>query len=468
MFETLTEKLSKAMKSLRGQSKLTESNIEEALREVRMALLEADVHVAVAKAFLAKVKEKALGAGSDGKGAEVLQGLNPTQAFIDIVYQELTAIMGGEASEKPLDFSPKPPTVVMMVGLQGAGKTTTCGKLAKFLKKNGNSPLLVPADVYRPAAIEQLHVVAKDAGVPSFHTEEKNPVAICKAALEEAKVKGWDVVILDTAGRLHLDDALMEELARIKAETGPSEILFVADAMTGQDAVRSAGAFHEKLSITGVVLTKTDGDTRGGAAFSIKHVTGQPVKFAGSGEKLDDFERFHPDRMAQRILGMGDVLTLIEQAKEKIDEGEAERMAGRLMKNQFTLDDMLSQMRQVQKLGSMNKILGMLPGMGQIKDQLANVATDKRMKHLEAILTSMTPHERKNHLVLDGKRKRRIAMGAGRPVNEVNQLLKQFLEMKKMMSQMNDPKFMKRMQRMGGGLSGGMPGIPGLGGKFPF
>jgi signal recognition particle subunit SRP54 len=449
------------MKSLRGQAKLTEKNIEEALREVRMALLEADVHIQVTKVFLAKVKEKAM-------GTEVLGGLNPSQAFIDIVYQELAAIMGGTASEKPLDFSSKPPTVVMMVGLQGAGKTTTCGKLARFLKKNGNSPILVPADVYRPAAIEQLHVVAKDASVPSFHTDLKDPVAICRAALEESRLKGWDVVILDTAGRLHLDDALMEELARIKKETGPTEILFVADAMTGQDAVRSAGAFHEMLGITGVVLTKTDGDTRGGAAFSIKHVTGQPIKFAGNGEKLDDFERFHPDRMAQRILGLGDVLTLIEQAKEKIDEGEAERMAQRLVKNQFTLEDMLSQMRQVQKLGSMQKIMGMIPGMGQLKQQLETVVTDKRMKHLEAILTSMTPAERKNHLLLDGKRKRRIATGSGRPVHEVNRLLKQYLEMKKMMSQMHDPRFMKRMQAMAG-KGGGFPGMPNFpGGSLPL
>jgi signal recognition particle subunit SRP54 len=461
MFESLTEKLSKAMKSLRGQAKLSEKNIEEALREVRMALLEADVHIQVTKAFLAKVKEKAL-------GSEVLNGLNPSQAFIDIVYQELTTIMGGTAAERPLDFASRPPTVVMMVGLQGAGKTTTCGKLARFLKKNGNSPILVPADVYRPAAIEQLHVVAKDAGVPSFRTEAKDPVAICKAAVEEARLKGWDVVILDTAGRLHLDETLMDELARIKSATGPTEVLFVADAMTGQDAVRSAGAFHEKLGITGVILTKTDGDTRGGAAFSIKHITGQPIKFAGNGEKLDDFERFHPDRMAQRILGMGDVLTLIEQAKDKIDEGEAERMAQRFVKNQFSLEDMLGQMRQVQKLGSMQKIMGMLPGMGQLKQQLETVATDKRMKHLEAILTSMTPAERKNHLLLDGKRKRRIAAGSGRPVHEVNRLLKQYFEMKKMMTQMNDPRFMKRMQAMAGKASG-MPGMPTFpGGSLPF
>ena len=462
MFESLSDKLSKAMKSLRGQAKLTEKNIEDALREVRMALLEADVHVQVTKTFLAKVKEKAL-------GAEVLSGLNPTQAFVDIVYQELTAIMGGTAPEKPLEFASRPPTVVMMVGLQGAGKTTTCGKLACFLKKNGNAPLLVPADVYRPAAIEQLHVVARDAGVPSYRTDAKDPVAICRSAVEEARLKGRDVVILDTAGRLHLDDVLMDELARIKDAVSPTEILFVADAMTGQDAVRSAGAFHAKLEITGVILTKTDGDTRGGAAFSIKHITGRPIKFAGSGEKLDDFERFHPDRMAQRILGMGDVLTLIEQAKEKIDEGEAERMTQRLLKNQFTLEDMLNQMRQVQKLGSMQKIMGMIPGLGQFKEQLETVATDKRMKHLEAILTSMTPAERKNHLLLDGKRKRRIAAGSGRPVHEVNRLLKQYLEMKKMMGQMNDPKFMKRMQAMAGKMGGGMPGMPKLpGGGFPF
>ena len=310
MFDSLAQKLSQAMKSLRGQAKLTEANLEAVLREVRMALLEADVHVSVARTFLQRVKEKAL-------GAEVMQGLNPAQAFIDIVHQELVEIMGGQAPEHPLTFASKPPTVVMMVGLQGAGKTTTCGKLAVFLKKTGRSPLLVPADVYRPAAIEQLHVVAKDAGVPSFRTEEKDPVAICAAAVAEARLKGWDVVVLDTAGRLHLDETLMEELARIKAATSPDEILFVADAMTGQDAVRSATAFHEKLGITGVVLTKTDGDTRGGAAFSIKQATGQPLKFVGEGEKLEDFQRFHPDRMAQRILGMGDVLSLIEHAKDK-------------------------------------------------------------------------------------------------------------------------------------------------------
>ena len=450
MFDSLSQKLSQAMKALRGESRLTESNLEGVLREVRMALLEADVHVAVARTFLQRVKEKAL-------GQDVLQGLNPAQAFIDIVHRELVEIMGGEAPEHPLAFAAKPPTVVMLVGLQGAGKTTTCGKLAVFLKKLGRSPLLVPADVYRPAAIEQLHVVAKEAGAPSFHTAETDPVAICKAAVAEARVKGWDVVVLDTAGRLHLDETLMEELARIKAATSPDEILFVADAMTGQDAVRSATAFHEKLGITGVVLTKADGDTRGGAAFSIKQATGTTLKFVGEGEKLEDFQRFHPDRMAQRILGMGDVLTLIEQAKEKLDEKDAEVMAQRLAKNQFTLEDMRKQFQQVKKLGSMNKILGMLPGLGQMKDQIAQVATDKRLNHMEAILNSMTPKERANHNLLDAKRKRRIAAGSGRPVSEINQLLKQYVEAKKMMGQMNDPRFMNRMQRMAGAMKGKLP-----------
>ena len=450
MFDSLSQKLSQAMKALRGESKLTEANLEGVLREVRMALLEADVHVAVARTFLQRVKERAL-------GQEVLQGLNPAQAFIDIVHRELVEIMGGEAPEHPLAFAAKPPTVVMMVGLQGAGKTTTCGKLAVFLKKLGRSPLLVPADVYRPAAIEQLHVVAKDAGVPSFRTDEKDPVRICEAALAEAKLKGWDTVILDTAGRLHLDEALMEELVRIKAAVSPDEILFVADAMTGQDAVRSATAFHGKLGTTGVVLTKTDGDTRGGAAFSIKQATGTPLKFVGEGEKLEDFQRFHPDRMAQRILGMGDVLSLIEHAKDKLDEKEAEVMAKRLAKNQFTLEDMRKQFQQVKKLGSMNKILGMLPGMGQMKEQIAQVATDKRLSHMEAILNSMTPKERANHNLLDAKRKRRIAAGSGRPVSEINQLLKQYVEARKMMGQMNDPKFMSRMQRMAGAMKGKLP-----------
>ncbi|MDR2562246.1 MAG: signal recognition particle protein [Holophagales bacterium] len=443
MFETLTDKLTKAMRSLMGQPSLTEKNIEDALRDVRMALLEADVHVQVARSFLQRVKEKAL-------GSLVLRGLDPAQQFIDIVYKELTEVMGGKADEKPMNMTSGPPTVVMMVGLQGSGKTSTCAKLAKYLKKNGHSPLLAPADLSRPAAIEQLHIVAKEAGAQSFRSEEKTPVAVCKAALEEAKAKGWDVLIIDTAGRLHINEDLMDELSIIKAACKPDEILFVADAMTGQDAVRSAGAFNDKLGLTGVILTKTDGDSRGGAAFSVKQVTGQPIKFVGTGEKTDDLERFHPDRMAQRILGMGDVLTLIEQAKEKIGEGEAEKIAKKLEKNQFSLEDMRSQFQQIKKLGSMNKLLGLIPGISQFKGQLENAATDKRMKHMEAILDSMTPKERKNHNLLDAKRKRRIAMGSGRTVQEVNQLLKQFLEMKKMMSQFSSPGFMKKIQSLAG------------------
>jgi signal recognition particle subunit SRP54 len=334
----------------------------------------------------------------------------------------------------------------MIVGLQGSGKTTTCAKLAKYLKKNGHSPLLAPADVNRPAAIEQLHIVAKEAGVQSFKTLEKTPVAICNAALEEAKAKGWDALIIDTAGRLHLDEALMDELALIKAACCPNEILFVADAMTGQDAVRSAESFNNKIGLTGVILTKTDGDSRGGAAFSIKQTLGRPIVFVGTGEKTDDFERFYPDRMAQRILGMGDVLTLIEHAKEKIGESEAERIAKRLESNQFSLEDMRSHFRQIQKLGSMNKLLGMIPGISQFKGQLENVITDKRMKHMEAILDSMTRKERQNHNLLDAKRKRRISLGSGRPVQEINQLLKQFQEMKKMMSQFANPGFRKKIQ----------------------
>jgi signal recognition particle subunit SRP54 len=443
MFETLTDKLEKAMRSLRGQARLTEKNIEDALREVRMALLEADVHVQVARTFLQRVRGKAL-------GVEVLRGLNPAQQFVDIVHSEMTDIMGGEAPERPLAFAPSPPTVVMVAGLQGSGKTTTCGKLAKYLKKSGLSHILVPADVQRPAAIEQLHVVARGAGVPSFATCEKSPVEICRIAVQEARLKGWDVVILDTAGRLHIDEALMDELACIKAACAPHETLFVADAMTGQDAVRSAGALKKKLGITGIVLTKTDGDARGGAAFSVRQLVGVPLVFAGTGEKLDDFERFHPDRMAQRILGMGDVLTLIEQAKDRMDEGEAERVAQRLAKNQFSLEDMRSQLRQMQKLGSMSKLMGMIPGIGQIKGQLESVITDKRVKHMEAILDSMTPKERRNHNLLDAKRKRRIALGSGRSIQEVNQLVRRFLDTKKMMSQMNSPGFMKRMQSLAG------------------
>lgn len=452
MFETLTNKLTHAMRVLRGQTRLNEQNVDSVLLEVRTALLEADVHVQVVKEFLKSVKEKAI-------GTKVLSGLDPVKQFVDIVHKELTAIIGGEVSGRLLKFASKSPTVIMVVGLQGSGKTTTCGKLAKYLKKNGSFPLLVPVDVNRPAAIEQLHVVAKGAGIPSFHTDSRDPLTICRSAIIEANNKGWDVVILDTAGRLHLDVSLMDELVQIKTACQPTEILFVADSMTGQDAVVSAGAFHEKLSISGVILTKVDGDTRGGAAFSVKYITGMPIKFIGNGETLDDFEQFYPDRMAQRILGMGDILTLIDKAKDKISEKEADTIAKRIAKNQFCLEDMRLQMQQVQKIGSMQKIIEMLPGAGRMKQQLNSAVTDKRVKHFEAILNSMTPKERQNHNLLDAKRKRRIAAGSGRPVSEINQLLKNFVEMKKMMSQMGNPSFMKRMQ--------GMQNL-GTGSHFPF
>jgi len=441
MFETLTDKLTHAIKALRGQNRLNEQNIDSALLAVRTALLESDVHVQVVKEFIESVKENAI-------GTKVLGGLDPVQQFVDIVHKELTAIIGGESPKQLLKFALKSPTVIMMVGLQGSGKTTTCGKLARYLKKNGSFPLLVPVDISRPAAIEQLHVVARDAGVPSFHTDSMDPLTICRSAVLEAGNKGWDVVILDTAGRLHIDASLMNELVQISALCQPTEILFVADSMTGQDAAVSAGSFHKKLSISGVILTKVDGDTRGGASLSIKHVTGVPIKFIGNGESLDDFEKFYPDRMAQRILGMGDVLTLIERAKDKINEKEANLIAQRMVKNQFCLEDMRLQMQQIQKIGSMQKIVDMLPGAGKAKQHLNVAVTDKRVKCFESILNSMTHKERRNYSLLDAKRKRRIAAGSGRSVNDVNQLLKNFVEMKKMMSKMGNPSFMKRMQSM--------------------
>lgn len=444
MFDTLTDKFTRAIKSLRGQSKLTEQNIDSVLREVRIALLEADVHIQVVKIFLQRIKAKAL-------GIEVLHSLNPSQQFIDIVHTELTEIMGGKKPEEQLiTFSAKSPTVIMMVGLQGSGKTTTCGKLAKYLKQNGHFPLLVSVDVYRPAAIEQLNIVARDADVQCFTVNSKDPLIISQSAIKQAQNKGWDVVILDTAGRLHIDDILMEELINLQNYCMPTEIIFVADAMTGHDALHSAGTFHEKLNLSGIILTKIDGDARGGAALSIKHVTGMPIKFVGNGEMLNDFEPFYPDRMAQRILGMGDVLSLIEKVKGQINAKEADDLTQHIVKNQFCLEDMRLQLRQVQKLGSMQKIIEMLPGSGNVKQQLSASITDKRVRHLEAILNSMTAKERQNHSIIDGKRKRRIALGSGRTVNEVNQLLRQFMEMRKMMSQMNKPSFMKRIQTMRG------------------
>lgn len=436
MFEGLSEKLQATFKKLRGRGKLTESDVSEAMREVRMALLEADVNFKVVKDFVAKVKERAI-------GQEVMESLTPAQFVIKIVNEELTALMGGTQSR--ISISPKPPTVVMLVGLQGAGKTTTAGKLALSLIKQGKRPLLVACDIYRPAAIKQLQVVGEKVETPVFTLEnEKNPLQIAEKAIGHAISFGRDVVIVDTAGRLHINEELMNELKGIKATVKPQEILLVVDAMTGQDAVNVAQSFDEQLGLDGVILTKLDGDARGGAALSIKAVTGKPIKFTGMGEKLEALEPFHPERMASRILGMGDVLSLIEKAQENLDLEKAKDMEKKLLKEDFTLDDFLEQMQQVKKLGPLEQILGMIPGMGGLKDQLKNVDLDgKEFKRLEAMIFSMTAKERRNPAIINGSRRKRIALGSGTRVQDVNRLLKQFAEAQKMM------KNLKKMQKSG-------------------
>ncbi|MGE5699670.1 MAG: signal recognition particle protein [Deltaproteobacteria bacterium] len=419
MFDNLTEKFQGVVKALRGQGRISEGNIEGALREVRLALLEADVNYNVVKDFTAAVKEKAL-------GAEVLASLSPDQHFIKIVHAELAKMMGGEAQE--LSLARRPPVPVMLVGLQGSGKTTSCGKLALFLQKKKRTPFLVPADVYRPAAIEQLKVLGSRIGIPVFDSNPgADPVEICREAVRYAELNGYDTVLLDTAGRLHIDEELMEELRRIKAAVDPADILLVADAMTGQDAVNVAKAFHQKLSLTGVLLTKMDGDARGGAALSIRAVTGAPVKFVGVGEKLDALEQFFPDRMASRILGMGDILTLVEKAQETIDEKQARELERKLRKSQFTLEDFREQLLRVRKMGSMEDILGMIPGMGGRLKELKGAAPDEsELKRTLAIIDSMTREERDNAKILNGSRRKRIALGSGTTVQEVNRLLKNF------------------------------------------
>lgn len=435
IFEGLSERLQATFKKLRGHGKLTEADVNEAMHDVRMALLEADVNFKVVKDFVQKVKERAI-------GQNILETLTPAQAVIKIVDEELTALMGGTQSR--LNISSAPPTVIMMVGLQGAGKTTTAGKLALNLKKQGKRPLLVADDIYRPAAVRQLQVLGEQLDVPVFSMPPgTDAVAIAGAALPYASAHAADVVIIDTAGRLHINDELMQELKSIKETVHPHEILLVVDAMTGQDAVNVAAAFNGDLGIDGVVLTKMDGDARGGAALSVKAVTGCPIKFVGMGEKLEALEPFHPDRMASRILGMGDVLSLIEKAQTVYDLEEAKKMEKKFRKDEFTLDDFLSQLQQVRKLGSFEQILGMLPGMGNIKKQLEGVDVDlngKEIKHIEAIIRSMTPRERADVSLLNGSRRKRIAQGSGTRVQEVNKLLKQFAEMRKMM------KKMKKMQ----------------------
>jgi signal recognition particle subunit SRP54 len=426
MFENLSDKLQRVFKNLRGEGKLSAENMESALREIRVALLEADVHFRVAKQFIEAVKEKAM-------GAEVLTALSPTQQVVKIVRDEMVKMLGQHQAK--LRTANEPPSVMMIVGLQGSGKTTSTAKLARWLSKNGHSPIMVSVDVYRPAARKQLSVLARDLKLPIYDgaPEETKPVELAKSARKESTQTGRDVLLVDTAGRLHIDDELMTELSELKELLNPTEILFVADAMTGQDAVKSADEFNKRLGITGTILTKMDGDARGGAALSIRAVTGQPLKFVGVGEKPDALEPFHPDRVAQRILGMGDVLSLIEKVEESIDQKQAEEMQRKLLDDDFTLADFRDQIRQLRKLGPLESLLGMMPQIGPIKD-LKNVKVDeKEITHLVAIIDSMTPKERANHMIINGARRRRIAKGSGTSVQEVNNLLKQYSQARKMM-----------------------------------
>lgn len=447
-FEGLSDKLEAAFKKLRGKGKLTETDVRNAMREVRLALLEADVNYKVARDFTAKVTERAI-------GAQVMESLTPGQMVVKIVNEELTELMGGTRSR--LASAPHPPTVVMMCGLQGVGKTTYCAKLGLMLKNQGNRPLLVACDIYRPAAIKQLQVVGEKAGVPVFEKGTADPVEIAREAIKLAKDQGYDYVLLDTAGRLHIDEELMDELKRVKAEIKPHEILLLIDAMTGQDAVNVATAFNEALGVDGLVLTKLDGDTRGGAALSARAVTGKPIKFIGTGEKLGDLDAFHPDRMASRILGMGDVLSLIEKAETSLDEKKAMELEARLRKNKFDLNDLLNQLREMKKMGNLKEMLAMLPGVGK---QLNDVEIDERQfERTQAIILSMTPAEREKPDLINPSRKRRIAAGCGMQVEDVNRLLKQYRDMQRMFKQFSGKGMRKKMRRMGQlppGMGGGL------------
>lgn len=446
IFENLADRLQETFKKLRGHGKLTTDDVNATMREIRIALLEADVNFKVVKDFIKKIKERAV-------GQEVLESLTPAQAVIKIVNEELTALMGQTQSH--INISPKAPTIIMMVGLQGAGKTTSAGKLGLMFKKQGKHPLMVAADIYRPAAIKQLQVLGSQIDIPVFAKEDcKDAVRIANEAIDYAKSHANDIVIIDTAGRLHIDENLMQELKSIKEDVKPHEILLVVDAMTGQDAVNVAESFNNDLGLDGVILTKMDGDARGGAALSVKAVTGCPIKFVGAGEKLEALEPFYPDRMASRILGMGDVLTLIEKAQTAFDAEEAKKMEKAFRKNEFTLDDFLSQLNQVRKLGSFENILGMIPGMGGLKKKLGDVDIDmngKEIKHIEAIIRAMTPEEKRNTKIINGSRRKRIAMGSGTKVQEVNKLLKQFDEMKKMMKKMSNMKQLNKKGKKGKG-----------------
>ena len=446
-FDGLGDKLQDIFKRMKGQGKISEKDLKAVMREVKVALLEADVNYKVVKQFVDNVNSRAV-------GEEVMESLTPGQQVVKIVHDELTQLLGGTQSK--LTISPKPPTVIMMVGLQGSGKTTTSGKLGRLLKKQGKRPLLTACDVYRPAAIKQLQVLGEQLDIPVFTLGDKiSPVDIAKAAIEHAKSHGNDIVILDTAGRLHIDEVLMEELKNVKEVAQPTEILLVVDSMVGQDAVNVADSFNELLDITGVVLTKLDGDTRGGAALSIKTITGKPIKFAGMGEKLDALEPFHPDRMASRILGMGDVMTLIEKAQETVDQQKAEEMSKKLLKAEFTLEDYLDQMEQLQNMGNINSMLEMMPGMS--KNKLKDIQIDEKdMARTKAIILSMTPAERRNPKIINGSRRKRIAAGSGMKVQDVNRLLKQYEQSQVLMKQF-------------GGMASGKKGKKG-GGKFklPF
>jgi signal recognition particle subunit SRP54 len=442
MFDNLSDKLQRVFKNLRGEGKLTAENMEAALREIRVALLEADVHFRVVKQFIENIKEKAM-------GEEVLTALSPTQQVVKIVRDELIKTLGSHQSK--LRMANEPPTAILIVGLQGSGKTTTTGKLARWLSKNGHSPLMVSVDVYRPAARHQLSVIAKDIKLPIYEgtPEETKPTELARSARRESAQTGRDVLLVDTAGRLHIDDQLMQELQELKEQLSPAEILFVADAMTGQDAVKSADEFHKRLGITGIILTKMDGDARGGAALSIRAITGQPLKFVGVGEKFDAFEQFHPDRVAERILGMGDMLSLIEKVQETIDQKQAEEVQRKLIDNEFTLEDFRDQLRQIRKLGPLESILGMMPQLGPMKG-LKDVKVDENeITRVVAIIDSMTPRERANHMIINGARRRRIAKGSGTTVQEVNSLLKQYAQARKMMKSISGGGFLgKRLAKL--------------------
>ncbi|HEY2934082.1 MAG TPA: signal recognition particle protein [Acidobacteriota bacterium] len=439
MLENLSGKLQRILKDLKGEGKLTEAHIDAAMREIRIALLEADVNFKVVKEFVARIKEKAL-------GQEVMTSLTPGQQVVKIVRDELAGLLG--TANQELSFAKTPPSVILMAGLQGSGKTTTTGKLARVLSKAGHRPLMVSADVYRPAAREQLAVIGRDLNLPVFTTESNDPYAICQQALVQAKNVGYDVLLIDTAGRLHVDQELMDELKEIKKRTQPMETLLVADAMTGQDAVNSARDFNEQIGVTGVILTKMDGDSRGGAALSVKAVTGQPIKFIGVGEKLDGLEPFHPDRMAGRIIGMGDVLSLIEKAEEAVDQDEALRTIEKIRENTFTLDDFRDQLRQIRKLGPLEQLLKMFPSVGPLRGLSKIQVDEKELVHIEAIINSMTPRERDNYKIINGSRRKRIARGSGCTVQQVNQLLRQYDQARKMMRQMSSGMLGKRLGKL--------------------